>query len=508
MVIIMSIFKLTNNSNSLWKNMSCMLASELSIRITRLATAVILARLLSAHEFGVIAIAMTVQEIVHTLTRNGIGAKIVQTSKKKLHAVCNTVYRLNWQLSLVLFVIQCSLAQPLALFYKDDAIFLLVIILALPYLIYPWSLVQVYLIQRNNQLKITAFANGSQVSLDNLLCAGFALLGFGVWSVIIPKVIVAPCWVIYYRAMKKWSPDKQSYPNEKKQIIAFSSHVLGSEICATARRHIDRLLIAYYFGLDILGIYYFAINAGLGLTLSLSTAFNTAFYPHLCALKENPYAFKKAFKKGLLSILILSLLVFSSQAFLAQWYVAIIFGDKWLHAIPLLIILTLSGILRPAAESCAQLLRAMNKPHIDFKWNVFFTVFLSLAIYAAVFSQNIETVAYSILLVHSSLIPIYLISCWRLLHQTHEITVSSSNTNKPTSRIKTQASSGIPNSYLYNHLNTPVQTINSPSHSQLLDQAYPYLKTFVYETTDPQLQKLIMQIERIQSQPKLSQQEA
>ena len=472
----MSTLNSANHSVSLWRNMVYMLTSEVSIRITRLATAVILARMLSAHEFGVIAIAMTLQEIVQTLTRNGIGAKIIQTTDSKLHSVCNTVYRLNWQICLTLFALQCALAQPLAVFYQDDSIFFLVLVLAIPYLIYPWALVHVYLIQRDNRLNITAFANGSQVSLDNLLSAALALSGFGIWSVIIPKVIVAPCWVIYYRHIQNWHPDNKTYPQETKQIISFSGQVLGAEICATSRRHIDRLLIGYFFGLDILGIYYFAINAGLGLTLSLSTAFNTAFYPHLCSLKNNTRVFQQAFKKGLLLIIGLSVVVFSSQAFLASWYVPLIFGEKWQHAIPLLVILTLSGILRPAAETCAQMLRAINKPSIDFKWNLVFTLCLSLSIYAAVYSKQIETVGYAILLAHTLLIPIYLLGCWFL---------SAKNSKKQSSPYKA----------------------SKTTHGHLLEQAYPYLKNLVSETADPKLLSLISQIETMQSNTKLPKQE-
>jgi len=460
----------TNKPNSLWKNIIYLMASEASIRITRLATAVILARMLSAHEFGVIAIAMTLQEITHTLTRNGIGAKIIQTPDSKLKAVCNVVYRMNWQLCLSLFVIQCALAQPLAIFYQDDALFPLIIALALPYLIYPWALVQVYLTQRQNRLNITAFAWGGQISLDNLLSAGLAIAGFGVWSVIIPKIIVAPCWVFYYRHIQPWKPDNRDYPEEKKQILSFSFHVLGSEICATLRRNIDRLLIGSFLGLDVLGLYYFAINAGLGLTLSLSTAFNTAFYPHLCALKNQPSHFIKTFKKGLLLVMTASFCIFGSQALLASWYVPLIFGEKWQHAVPLLIILTLSGALRPAAEACAQMLRAINKPHIDFKWNIVFTLYLSLSIYAAVFNYDIESVGYAILLSHCLLIPIYLIGCWNLLNKTKKAN-------------------------------------NVSQYYQLLQQSYPYLKASVENTHDPQLIKLLTQIESLAKSNKLPTQE-
>lgn len=396
---------------SLARNISWLALSELMIRVTRIATAVVLARTLNAHEFGVIAIAMTVQEVVQTLTRNGIGAKIVQTGPAHLNAVCNFVYRLNWQICIALFFIQCAVAHPIKLFYKDDALYPLVIALAIPYLIYPFSMVQVYLIQRQNRLGMTALANGAQVSIDNISSAILALCGFGIWSVVIPKLIVAPLWVLFFRFQEKWRPNKDDSDYAKNDILAFSLHVLGAEICATARRHIDRLLIGFFMGLDTLGIYYFAVNSGLGLSLSLASAFNTAFYPHLCAQRENLSALRREFKKGIKIIVALSIIVFGSQAMLAPWYVPLIFGEKWLHAVPLLMLLTLSGIPRPAAEACAQFLRAVNKPVIDFRWNVVFTILLTVSILIGV-RYDIQTVAYTVLLSHFLFIPLYISGCW------------------------------------------------------------------------------------------------
>lgn len=400
----------TKNS-SLLRNMSWLGISELMIRITRIATAVILARTLNAHEFGVIAIAMTVQEVVQTLTRNGIGAKIVQTDSAHLNAVCNIVYRLNWKICIALFFIQCAVAHPIKLFYRDDALYPLVIALAIPYLIYPFAMVQVYLVQRQNRLGVTALANGAQVSIDNITSAVLALCGFGIWSVIIPKIIVAPLWVLFYRKLQTWRPSKQEADFPQSEILAFSMHVLGSEVCATARRHIDRVLIGFFMGLDTLGIYYFAVNSGLGLSLSLASAFNTAFYPHLCAQRENLAKLKLEFKKGIKIIIALSIVMFGAQAILAPWYVPMIFGEKWTHAIPILMVLTLSGIPRPAAEACAQFLRAVNKPRIDFRWNVVFTLLITLSILVGV-QYDIETVAYAVLLSHAICIPIYVGCCW------------------------------------------------------------------------------------------------
>lgn len=359
----------------LLRNMGWMGLSELMSRLSRLVTAVILARSLGVSDYGVVAIAVTTAELVNVLTRNGIGAHIVQASDEQLDAVCNQAYRLNRQFCLWLCLIQCMLAWPVARFYAAPELAPLIAVLALSYLVYPYAMVQVYRAQRANRMRLTGLATGGQVTLDNLLCAALAWQGFGLWSVVLPKLLVAPLWVVLFRRAEPWRPGAgYTKLRVSSDMLSFSGQILATEIIKMLRNNLDKLLIGRILGLEALGLYYFAVNAGIGLSLSLVTAFNTAVYPHLCVLRSSARDFWRGYLRSLRLVGVIGLIALGLQCLAAPWYVPLVFGAQWLQSVPLLMLLILSAIPRPLAETAGQMLRAANRTGLDLRWNLALTL--------------------------------------------------------------------------------------------------------------------------------------
>jgi teichuronic acid exporter len=393
-------------NNRFTRNAGWIGISELMSRVSRLLTAVVLARFLEPVEFGVAAIAMTTYELIRVFTQNGIGAKIVQTDDASLETTCNTAYRLNWIVALVLVLIQCLLAFPVSWFYDQASLAWMLILLAGVYLLIPLSQVQVFLIQRQNRFKVIALLSGTQVTVDNILTAVFAVAGFGAWAVVIPKLLVTPIWVFGIRHFQCWRPSPGAGLAQWRDIFHFGKHVLGAEVLKAIRLHADNLIIGRFLGLEALGVYYFARNAGLGISLSLINSFNTAMLAHFCEARGNVFLLRAKFHASFQTIAMVVSPVILLQCALAPWYVPLVFGEKWIPAIPVLILLCLSAMPRPFGEGASQMMRALNKPDVDFYWSLIFTGLFICAVFAGL-SAGVLGVALAVLLVHVLALPAY-----------------------------------------------------------------------------------------------------
>lgn len=394
-------------ADRLLRNMGWMGLAELMSRVSRLLAAVVLARSLGVADYGVAAIAATTAELVNVLTRNGIGARIVQAGDGQLASVCDAAYRYNRRLSLVLCLLQCLLAWPIARFYQAPQLAPLIAVLALSYLIYPYAMVQVYRAQRDNRLRLIGLASGGQVTLDNLASAALAWYGFGVWSVVLPKLLVAPLWVWLFRRAEAWRPGRAVDTGGSAGMLRFSGQVLGTELLKALRGNLDKLLIGGWLGLEALGLYAFAVNAGMGLSLSLVGACNAAVYPHLCGLRQSGDAFRRAYRRSLRLVGTVCMAVLGLQCLAAPWYVPLVFGSQWLHAIPLLLLLTLSAIPRPLAETAGQMLRAANLAGLDLRWNLALTLLYTAALLWTL-PYGLSGVVLAALALHWAVTPIYL----------------------------------------------------------------------------------------------------
>jgi PST family polysaccharide transporter len=390
------------------RNIGWMGLSELGIRASRLLATVILARLLSPTDYGLAALVLTTHEFIRVFTRNGIGDKLVQASPAEVEELCQTAWSLNWLLGLLLFVVQGIGSFLAARFYGNQALVLPVVLIGCTYLIYPLGMVQTALVRRENRLNVFSLTNLAQVVADNLLTGLLALLGFGMWAIILPKLLVAPIWVLMMYRYQSWRPEMRFTLQGWRRILGFGSRILGVEMLNTLRENIDYLLIGRFLGVIPLGTYYFAFNAGLGLSLSAVNAMGVSLYSDLCDVARDRDLLRTRFQRNLGTIAKVIVPLVSLQSLLAPIYVPIVFGRAWVErgALPILILICLSALSRPFANAAAMLFRAIELPQVDLWWNLLFTVALAVAIVVGT-SFGIVGVAVAVLLTHLLLQPLY-----------------------------------------------------------------------------------------------------
>jgi PST family polysaccharide transporter len=404
---------LLSSENTFIRNLGWLGVSEVVVRLTRLVTAIVLARFLDPLAFGLAALVLTVNELIRVFSRNGIGAKIVQCDASELDQICNTAYRLNMLFCILLFFLQCGLAYPLADWYDMPELVDMLQILSLTYLLMPFAMVHASLVQREQNLKSVAMIDGGQVAVDNIITAILAVAGLGAWAIVLPKFLTSPIWVFGYRRAISWSPSGPIFSLALwREVLEFGRYYLSIEVLKTARLNLDNMIIGRVLGMEALGIYYFARNAGLGFSLTLIKAVNSALYPNLCEVSSNLSALKARFKSNVKRISIIVFPLLLAQAGLAFWYVPIVFGEQWVHAIPVLALLCLSAIPRAFSESASALMLATGRIRGDFIWHISFTILFVLSV-SVTASISLLAVAGTILCLYIITNPLYFIYVWR-----------------------------------------------------------------------------------------------
>lgn len=388
-------------SSQFVRNIGWLWIAEFVNRIFRLGTTVTLARMFSPQDYGLMAIVYTVYEfaIVFTL-RGGIGAKIVQADEKDVKTICDTSYWLNWILCISVFILQCLAAFPIAYLYGNQQLILPICTLAVVYLMYPFFLVQSAMIERQNRLKIRAFGSAIQSFVNNLITVVLALLGMGLWSIVWAMVLSTPILIIINQVNYHWQPPKSFRLEKWQQVSGFGTNMLGIELLNKLRFNMDYLIVGKFLSIEQLGIYYFAFNAGSGITSNVVYAFMSALYPHICAVRGNYKQLKQRYFSSLKSLTIFVVTIVSIQTFLAPFYVPIIFGEKWVKATPILMLICISIIPLSFRWASSTLFKAMDKTHLMLYFDVIYTATFGIALIIAV-RWGILWVAVTVLVTHS-----------------------------------------------------------------------------------------------------------
>ncbi len=406
--------------NPFARNLSSLGGAQLAIRVSRLIATIMLSRMLLPEQFGLAAVVLTVYELMAIFTRNGISAKVVQATAEDLPVVAMTAYRLTWVVCVSLMLVQMLIAWPIAWFYNDSSIAWPIAAMAVIYLATPLCTIQAAMQQREGRLGRFALANATQVITDNFLTVVLAISGFGMWAIILPKILVAPIWVIFIRNGHAWRPQRHTSPSAFhgwREIARFSRSVLGVELLTTLQANMDNFLVGYFFGLHALGLYYFAFNSGLGITLGLINAAGIAVYPHLCEVRQDKQALRLRTTKTMRTLALLLVPAILLQALLSPIYVPIVFGEQWNEAIPALALICLSALVRPLSSVASQLLKATGKPNIEVRWQFVTTLVLGAALLFGC-QFNITAVACAVFLVQIIMQAGFIHSAWSNTFQT------------------------------------------------------------------------------------------
>ena len=388
------------------RNLGWLGGARLFNRVTRLAATVVLARCLSPHDYGLAAIVLTSNELVRVFTRNGIGTRLIQGSEAELPRLCQSAFWLNWAIFIGLWVFQCLAAFPIARFYDDSQIILPICAIAFNLLFLPLGMVQAALIQREGRLKVIALSDALQVTTENLSSLGLALMGLGMWAIVLPRLVVAPIWVLIMVRSHPWRPHWRLTTARWPELLKFGRNILGVELLHTLRANLDYLIVGRFLGVDALGVYYFAFNAGLGLSLGLINSVKAALLPQLCQTRTQLSQFRATYFGSLKAIACTFVPLVLLQAVLAPIYVPLVFSARWTPAIPIVVLVCLSAIPRPFANAASQLLIAVDRPDLDLAWNVLFTGLFAMGLFMSVQGQSLG-VALSVLIIHSLCLPAF-----------------------------------------------------------------------------------------------------
>jgi PST family polysaccharide transporter len=373
------------SSGQFISNVGWLGGAELANRIFRLGTTITLARMFSPQDYGLMAVVYTVFDFANVFTlRGGIGAKIIQADEQDVKTICDTSYWLNWIMCGSIFIIQCLAAFPIAQFYGNNQLILPLCTSALIYLMMPLFIVQGALIERESRLKVPAIANAMQSLFSNIITVILALLGMRVWAIVWSMVLTTPVWIVINWMNHSWRPPKSFKLEKWQEITNFGKNLLLVEFLNKLRGNLDYLIIGKFIGVEALGIYYFAFNAGLGISMNVINTFMSALFPHICAVREDFQQFKQRYFSGLKNVSLVVIPLILLQAFLSPLYVPIIFGQKWIPAIPVLITICLSVIPRIFWWASSLLLNALDKTHITLYLNIISTVIFAIFVLVAV----------------------------------------------------------------------------------------------------------------------------
>ena len=306
---------------------------------------IVLARLLTPREFGLLAVLFIFQEIANALVNSGLNAPLVQ--EKSISSLdCSTVFYFNVAVAVACYLTLLAGAHQIALFYREPELNNLIAYYGVVFLIYALGNIQLGLLLRELD-----FRRLNTIDLIGVGCSGFvaifmALRGYGVYSLVGQQISHAIITSALYWLNSSWRPTFAFSVASFRRFFRFGSRVLVVSLLDKALNTLDNLVIGRVEGVAFAGQYSRGKNTR-ELPIALLTGVITSLVFPLFSRITNPSKLRDAHARFVGFVTYLSAPAMVGMALVAEPLITVIYSAKWLPAVPFLQLFCLFGITVP-----------------------------------------------------------------------------------------------------------------------------------------------------------------
>lgn len=336
------------------------LASQGANTIIQLCSTVVLARLLSPADYGVMAMVTAITAFAGLFSDLGLSTAVIR-KKDLTQAQQNTMFWLNVAMGLLLTVTVASISPLVAWFYQKPEILWVTVALSTTFLIGSFGTQHGAMLVREMLFGRIVVANISGAIMSLTVSITLAKLGFGYWSLVWGAVSGATCATIMLSLVSPFRPGLPSKGSGVGEMLKFGAHVTAFSFVNYFDRNLDNLLIGRFWGTQTLGLYSRAYSLLMLPITSLRGPISAVAFPAMSKLQDEPEAFRNYFCKTT------SLLAFLSMPLTAFLFVAstpiieLALGKQWLGVAPIFAILATVGFIQPSVTMWGYVLLSLGR---------------------------------------------------------------------------------------------------------------------------------------------------
>ena len=369
----------------------------------------VLARLLSAADFGLVALANTFLAFFNLFIEQGFTLALIQLQEIEKEHI-NTAFWFQICIGLGLTIIGFISANIIAEIFQQPLLESILKWFSLIFFINSLNAVQIAILRRKFAFRAIAIRALSGIICSGIVGISLAVSGFGVWSLVGQQLTFEIVGVIAFWTTSDWKPRLQFSLKHFQELYKFGISIFYSKILTFFNRNTDNLLIGYFLGEVALGYYAIAYRVLEVLTQLLVRTSNQVILSVLSRLQAEPEKFIRVFYKIIKFASLIALPVFLGVITLAHELVIIIFSEKWQSSIPIMQVLAFGGIIYLILFFNRSVFVAIGKPFWRFHLELLNACFNIIACMVAV-RYGILAVAFAYVISDFLVIPA---SLWTL----------------------------------------------------------------------------------------------
>lgn len=329
----------------------------------------VLARILSPEEYGLIGIIMIFIALFNSIVDSGFSSALIRKNDVT-DTDYNTVFFTNMVVSIILFLLMFFAAPLIADFFNQPQLLMLSRVMAVVIIINAFAIIQKTILIKKvdfkTQTKISLIASIS----SGVIGIGMALAGYGVWSLVGQQISRQLINAFFLWIWSSWYPKLVFSLQSFKELFGFGWKLMVSSLIDTVWKEIYQVVIGKCYSAETLGQYTRAKQFDSIFSSNLTSVVQRVSYPVLSKIQDDKERLKLAYKRIIKTTMFVSFCCMLGLAAIAEPMIVTLIGEQWLPAVPFLQIISFSLMLYPLHALNLNMLQVQGRSDLFLKLEI------------------------------------------------------------------------------------------------------------------------------------------
>ncbi|MBE3142809.1 MAG: lipopolysaccharide biosynthesis protein [Planctomycetes bacterium] len=331
---------------------------------------IILARLLTPEDYGIVAMVTAITGLVNIFQELGLSSATIQ-SRDITHEQLSGLFWINAALGVLIMVIIAASGPILAWFYHKPQLTLVTAGISCTSFLSCLGTQQGALLARQMRFATMAIIRVASLVAGLLAAVIVALSGGRYWALVASPVVTALCTTFGNWIASGFRPGLPRRGRGIRPLVRFGAHMTAFDFVNYIHRNFDNVLIGRAWGAEQLGLYNKAYSLLMLPIQNLNTPLARVAFPAMSRLQGDPIRFRSYFIKYC------SIMAFVSMPFVAFLFtssknvIRLLLGSRWLGAAQLFSILALVAFIQPVSNLRVTVLLALGQGGRNFRWGLY-----------------------------------------------------------------------------------------------------------------------------------------
>ncbi|KAF2342050.1 lipopolysaccharide biosynthesis protein [Flavobacterium tistrianum] len=330
---------------------------------------VVLARLLSPEEFGLIGMITVLMSIGTVLMEGGLGQSLIRTNDPTEEDY-TTVFYFNLIGSFLIYIIVFLFAGSIAKFYQQPSLELIIKWYCVIFITNAFSSVQYTKLSKEMKFKKELTIVVPSLILSSIVGITMAYMGYGIWSLIVSALTQSVLASIQLWIRSDWKPTLNFNREKFNYHFHYGYKLTLSGVLDAIFVNAYSIIIGKFFAPAQVGFYNRADTLKQLPVSNISVVLNKVTFPLFAQVHDNDERLKDIYKRIMQMVLFFVAPVLLCMSALAEPLFRLLFSEKWLPAVPYFQILCWNGILYPIHAYNLNILKVKGRSDLFLKLEV------------------------------------------------------------------------------------------------------------------------------------------